>query len=221
MMVEDEMQKAKRSGVQFEWKNLLIPLSLVTMIALWSIFRVPLWLLTLGSLWIPVYYILYPRVIRNRWLGFEKEFALRFQQGDHKSLLEFYRKQWLLRRFGPRAEMLGKLGLIYTALERYRDAELAFERAIDLTPAPYRERLYFNLANVKFELGKYENAAAIHRSLKPNSPYRHASQTQLALIDIHQGEHVEQAKKLLEQEYPKANATLKARIDEALRVASS
>ena len=219
MMAEGTMQpeKTKRAGISIEWRGLLLPLSLVAMIVLWGVFDVPLWALSICCLWIPVYYVAYPRVLRVKWLAFEKEFALRFQKGDYKGLLEFYKQQRFLRRFGPRAEMLGKLGLIYSALERYREAELAFERAIDHTPTKQRDRLYFNLANVKFELGRYDAAEAIYRALQPGSPYRHASQTQLALIDMHRGKRIDVARRVLESERERASGQLKARIDQALQ----
>lgn len=213
---EDYMQKSKRSGIKFEWRAALIPISLVTMSLLHFIFKVPLWLLAIACIWIPIYYVAYPLVLRNKWIAFEKEFALRFQKGDYKLLLEFYKKQWFLRRFGPRAEMLGKLGLIYAAMERYRDAEHALERAIETSPTTQRDRLYFNLANVKFELGKYDAAGEIYRTLRPSSPYRHASQTNLAIIDMHMGRHLEKARRVLEQELQRSNGQLKTRIEQAL-----
>lgn len=213
---EDYMQKSKRSGIKFEWRAALIPISLVTMSLLHFIFKVPLWILAIACIWIPIYYVAYPLVLRNKWIAFEKEFALQFQKGDYKQLLELYKKQWFLRRFGPRAEMLGKLGLIYAAMERFREAEHALERAIETSPTTQRDRLYFNLANVKFELGKYDAAGEIYRTLRPSSPYRHASQTNLAIIDMHMGRHLEKARRVLEQELQRSNGQLKTRIEQAL-----
>lgn len=209
-------KKAKQSKIKFEWRGALIPLSLLVMALLRFVFDVPLWILAIMCAWIPLYYIGYPMTLRKKWIAFEKEFSLRFQRGEYKQLLELYRKQWFLRRFGPRSQMYGKLGLIYSALERYREAEEAFERAIDATPSGQRDRLYFNLANVKFELGKYDAAEEIYRSLKPSSPYRHASQTHLAIIDLHRGKRVEVARRILEQEQRRASGQLKTRIEQAL-----
>ena len=217
--LEDPMKKkTKREGIEFEAKGLLIPISLGIMALLRFMFGVPLWILAMMCVWIPLYFLGYPALVRRRWLVFEKEFALRFQRGEYKKLLDFYKDQWFLRRFGPKPEMLGKLGLIYAAMERYRDAEQAFERAIEEAAKGQRERLYFNLANVKFELGKYDDAEQIYRTLKPSSPYRHASQTHLAIIDVHQGRRLDVARTILKQERARAHGPLRARIDQALEL---
>ncbi len=216
LTAEETMQRVRRSSLRIEWRRALIPLSLIVMIVLRVAFNAPLWALSLACLWIPIYYIGYPRLLSKRWTAFEKAFALRFQRGEYKQLLELYEGEWFLRRFGPRAEMLGKLGLIFSAMERYREAEQALERAIEEAPPSARDRLYFNLANVKFELGKHEDAEQIYRTLKPQSPYRHAAQTQLALIDLSQGRRVPVARQILQQERKRAPEHLRARIDEAL-----
>ena len=203
--------------ITFDWQRALIPLSLLVLVVLRFALHAPLWLLTALCLWIPVYYVGVPVLINHRWRRFEKEFTIRFQRGDYRGLLEYYRAQWLLRRFGPRAEMLAKLGLIYFALERYREAEHALERAIDASQlGSFREQLFYNLANVKFELGKYEDAEQIYRSLRGGSPYRQSAQTQLALIDLHRGQRVEQALQVLRSERHRASGMLRDRIDEAL-----
>lgn len=216
-LTEDLMQQPKpKAGIQVEWRRMLVPLSLILLFVLRYLFNAPIWTLLIICLWIPAYYVVYPTVLRKKWERFEKEFAQRFQRGEYKQLLELYRGQWFLRRFGPKAELLGKLGLIYAAMERYREAEHALERAVGAAHSAHRDRLYYNLANVKFELNKYQEAEEIYRSLRPGSPYRHAAQTQLALIDIYQERRVPVAKKILEQELKRASGSLKARIETAL-----
>lgn len=210
------MASNKKRGFQIDWRRGLIPLSLLAMFILRFGFGAPLWTLILFTLWIPLYYFAYPMYLRKRWTAFEKEFAYRFQRGDHKGLLEFYRDQWFLRKFGPQAEMLGKLGLIYSAMHKYREAEHAFEQAIDRADASQKDKLFFNLANVKYELGKYEDAEQIFKSLRANSPYRHSARTQLALIDLRRGKRVDEAREYLEQESQRATGTVKTRIERAL-----
>ncbi len=176
----------------------------------------PVWVLGLYVLWIPLYYLAYPMYMAHSWKSFDKEFTMRFQKGDYKGLLEQYKGQWFLRRFGPRSEMLGKLGLIHAAMERYREAEHAFECAIDAARLDPSDQLYFNLANIKYELGKYDDAMQIYKSLRSNSPYQQSVRTQLALIDLHKGEHGDQARQFLERERERASGVLRTRIDDAL-----
>lgn len=204
-------------GLTIDWHKALIPISLFTMFILWTQFQAPIWVLAIFTMWIPLYYVVYPWYLRNKWTEFDKQFAHRFQQQDYKGLLEYYRSQFFLRKFGPRAEMLSKLALIYSAMEKYREAEQVLERALDMTKTGYRDRLYFNLANVKYELGKYEEAEQMYRALKKGSPYGHSVRTQLALIDLHRGTKTDEARRYLEQERDNASGTTRARIDDALK----
>ena len=213
---EELMPRARRANVQIYWKAAMIPLSLMIMATLRFVFHAPMWVLIVGCLWIPLYYIIYPVVLNKSWQQFDREFSVRFQRGEHKQLLAYYKKQWFLRRFGPRAEMMGKLGLIYSAMQRYREAEQVLERAVESADVASKDRLYFNLANVKFELGKLAAAEQIYRSMKPGSPYRHAAQAHLALIDLGRGERVDAARVILENEKKRASGVLRDRIEQAL-----
>jgi tetratricopeptide (TPR) repeat protein len=210
------MDDRRRTGLQIDWRRGLIPLSLLTLFILHFGFGAPIWLMAVLSLWIPVYYIAFPFYLERRWKQFDREFTQRFQKHDYKELLGFYRRQRFLRQFGPRVEMLSKLALIYSAMEKYREAEHAYEQAISASRLPPSDQLYFNLANVKYELGKYDDAQQIYKSLRTNSPYQHAIKTQLALIDLHRGAGVEQARQFLLNAQERATGTLKHRIEQAL-----
>ena len=129
----------------------LIPLSLGAFFILYFYFKVPPWALSILMLWIPLYYIGVPALTRRKWDAFEREFAYRFPLEDYDGLLAFYKGQWFLRHFGPRAEMLEKLGLIYIAMRKNREAEQILEQAIQLSERHQREKFLLNLAQVKFE----------------------------------------------------------------------
>ena len=205
------------AGLQIEWRRGLIPLSLFVLVVLRFGFGVQLWVLALLSLWVPVYYILYPWYLKRNWDDFERNFTVKFQQGEHKELLADYQDRWFLRTFGPREMMLDKLGLIYAAMGKYREAEHVFEQALDAAESGHKDKLFFNLANVKYELGKYEDAEQIYRSLEErSSPYSYSIRTQLALIDLHQGRHVEEARQFLEDERDRATGMMEDRIERAL-----
>jgi tetratricopeptide (TPR) repeat protein len=203
------------SNLTIEWRHGLIPLSLLAMVVLLGM-GAPLWSLALFTLWIPLYYIAYPWLLKRRWRDFEKEFTVRFQQDELDELLDDYQSRWFLRKFGPRAQMLDKLGLIYAAMENYREAEHVFEQALDAAEHEDTDKLFFNLANVKYELGKYEDAEQIYRSLQGASPYRRSIETQLALIDLHKGRRVEEARDFLEDERDRATGLMRNRIERAL-----
>lgn len=204
--------------LHIDWRRGLIPLSLLVMFVLTFYFKVSPWVLVAFVMWMPAYYIAWPWLLRKRWTKFEHTFAQKFQQRDFKGLLEVYKANWLLRKFGPRAEMLTKLALIYTGMEKYREAEQTLEMAIDMTPAGpgHRDRLYFNLANVKYELGKYDQAEQMYNALRKNSPYRHSIQAHLALIHLQRGDDVENARATLHKELAHASGSLKTRIQQAL-----
>ena len=204
------------SRLTIDWRRGLIPLSLLILIVLHFGIGAPWWVLAVFCLWIPIFYVGVPYYRHKRWEAFEKNFGQRFQRGEHKTLLEEYRKERFLRRFGPRAEMLSRLGLIYSALEKYREAEHAFEQSINATEGHVPEQLYFNLANVKFELSKYDEAMQIYLTLRGNSPYQRAARTQMALIDLHKGARVDQARTFLEDEKDRASGVMRDRIVRAL-----
>ena len=216
----DERSSSQR-GWSIDWSRGLIPLSLLILVVLHFYFQVSWWILATFCLWIPLYYLGVPYYRKRKWESFEKSFARRFQRGEHKTLLEEYRKQWFLRRFGPRTAMLSKLGLIYSALEKYREAEHAFEQAIEASSDRVPEQLYFNLANVKFELGKYDDAMQIYLTMRGNSPYQKAARTQMALIDLHKGARVDQARTYLKKQKDNVSGSMKKRIERALARHSS
>jgi tetratricopeptide (TPR) repeat protein len=207
---------SSRRGLQVDWRRGLIPLSLFILVILHFGLRAPWWVLAVFCLWIPMFYVGFPIYLSRRWEAFEKNFAQRFQRGEHRTLLEEYRKERFLRRFGPRAEMLSRLGLIYSALEKYQQAEQAFEGAIAAAEGGIPEQLYFNLANVKFELGHFDEAMKIYLTLRGNSPYQRAARTQMALIDLHKGMRVEQAREFLRDEKDRATGSMRDRIEAAL-----
>ncbi|MFU8803883.1 MAG: tetratricopeptide repeat protein [Bradymonadaceae bacterium] len=210
------MDDRRRRKLLIDWRRGLIPLSLLTLFILHFGFGTPIWVLALLSLWVPLYYLAFPMYLTRTWKEFDRDFTLRFQKQDYKALLKYYRRQRFLRHFGPRSQMLAKLGLIYSGMEKYREAEHAYEQAIGACRVPPSDQLYFNLANVKYELGKYDDALQIYKSLRTNSPYQHSIRTQLALIDLHRGARVEEARTFLEQAQERATGTLRLRIDEAL-----
>lgn len=203
-------------GLSIDWQRGLIPLSLLVLVILYFGFGAPWWVLAIFCLWIPAFYLGVPYYKQKKWDEFEATFARRFQRGEHKRLLEQYRKQWFLRRFGPRDQMLSKLGLIYSALDKNKQAERAFEQAIDACPREAPQQLHFNLANVKFELGKYDEAMRIYLTLRKNSPYQRAARARMALIDLEKDARVEQAVDFLEDHKEKAKGTMRDRIERAL-----
>ena len=97
-----------------------------------------------------------------------------------------------------------------------READQVLEQSIKLTEPAYRDRLYFNLANVKYELGKYDEAEEMYKALRKGSPYLHSVQTQLALIDLHRGRRVEEARTFLEKNRKNVSGVAKDRIEQAL-----
>lgn len=210
------MSTPKKRGLQISWRRGLLPLSLLIIFVMRFGLGAPIWAISIFLLWIPIFYIAIPLYIRRKWAQFDKEFARRFQKRQFKSLLVYYRDQWFLRKFGPQAEMLGKLGLIYSAMHQYREAEDALEKAIDHAHMAQRDKLYFNLASVKYELGRYEDAEQILKSLRTNSPYGHSARTQLALIDLRRGRRIGAARNLLEKKLPGARGDVKVRIERAL-----
>ena len=156
---------------------------------------------------------------RRKWDAFEREFAYRFPLEDYDGLLAFYKGQWFLRHFGPRAEMLEKLGLIYIAMRKNREAEQILEQAIQLSERHQREKFLLNLAQVKFELKKYGEAEQIYKRLLRRSPHLSGAELKLALIHAHQGVDLERSRSVLEAELERAKGDDRERIEEALRAA--
>lgn len=205
-----------KARLHIDWRRALIPLSLGTMMFLYFYFKAPVWVLAIFILWMPVYYGLYPWYLTKRWASFERTFAQLFQQRNFKALLEFYRENWFLRKFGPRAEMLTKLSLIYAGMEKYREAEQVLEQAIELTTSSARDRLYYNLANVKYELGKYDEAEQMYKALNRGTPFGQTVRVQLALIDLQRGRSIDKAKSTLQTELANSTGVLRSRIEDAL-----
>lgn len=205
-----------RPRLQIDWKRALIPISLGSFFVLYFYFQVPLPVLAVLSLWIPLYYLVLPWFAWRRWEAFEREFAYRFPRGDFQGLLAFWQAQRFLRLFGPEAQMLGKLGLIYLGLNRMREAEIVLERALLATHPTGRQRVMLNLAHARFKLGKLDEAAQLYRLVLRTTPHNATATTRLALIDIHKGRSIEEARKTLEDARATATGDDRTLIEEAL-----
>jgi len=205
-----------RPRLQIDWKRALIPLSLGAFFVLYFFLHVPAWLLGVLMLWIPLYYLALPWYGRRRWQIFEREFAYRFPRGDFQGLLTYYEQQSFLRRFGPEAPMLGKLGLIYLGMGRFRDAEVVLERALTATHPSGRQRVMLNLAHVKFKLGKIDESAQFYRLVIRVAPHNSTASTRLALIDLQKGRAIDQARKTLLDARATASGEDRELIEEAL-----
>jgi len=205
----------------FDPQRALIPLSLGVFFVLYFYFKVPPWALSLLMLWIPLYYIGMPILTKRKWRSFEREFAYRFPLEDYDGLLAFYKRQWFLRQFGPRPEMLEKLGLIYIAMGKNPEAERILEQAIQISERRHREKFLLNLAQVKYELGKYDEAEQIYKRLLHRSPHLSGAQLRLALIHAHRGVDLERSVSVLKAELVRAKGEDRLRIEEALAAASA
>lgn len=206
-------------AMKFDPQRALIPMSLGVFFVLYFYFKVPVWALAVLMLWIPAYYIGVPVLTQRKWRTFEREFAYRFPKQDYKGLLNYYRGQWFLRQFGPKAEMLEKLGLIYTAMGRTHDAERILEQAVQLADRRAREKFLLNLAQVKFELGKLDEAEQIYKRLINRAPHLTGAQLKLSIIRAHKGEDLPQTIKILESELPRVQGEDRRRVEEALEAA--
>jgi hypothetical protein len=194
----------------------LIPVSLGVFFVLKFVFDVPTWVLALLLLWIPAYYVGVPWIANRRWHVFEREFVYRFPQGDHRKTLAFWKSQYFLRQFGPKALMLEKLALIYQAMGRGREAESVLERALALADKRARPTFLPNLAHVKYELGKYDEAEPIYRRILRRYPHDTTAQTRLALIQVHTGHDIAAAVKVLRAHLGHAQGEERRRIEEAI-----
>ncbi|MEO1268908.1 MAG: tetratricopeptide repeat protein [Myxococcota bacterium] len=219
--IPDTPPPANNHRLQLDMKRALIPISLLVFFVLYFYVRVPIWGLAILMLWIPLYYMGVPIYTRYRWTLFEKEFAYRFPQQDYKGLLAYYRSQWFLRQFGPKAPMLGKLGLIYSAMGRYRDAERILEAAVRFAIPGTGEKFMLNLAHVKYELGKYNEARQLYQRLLKRTPHLSGAANRIAMINAHTGTNLQEALEHLERNLPLATGEEQTRITEAIQSARS
>lgn len=203
-------------AMKFDPQRALIPISLGVFFVLTFYFQAPIWVLMLCMLWIPLYYLGVPMWTERKWRQFEREFAFRFPNQDYEGLLSYYKRQWFLRQFGPRAEMLEKLALIYKAMGRLRDAERILEQAIQLAERRAREKFLLNLGQIKFELSKYDEAEQIYKRLMRRTPHLAGAHLKLTLIRAYKGEDLKRTIATLKSELPRATGDDKARIKEAL-----
>ena len=204
-----------------DFRRALIPISLGVFFVLHFYFAVPLWALMCLTLWIPLFYLGVPMYTKHRWTNFEREFAYKFPQQDYRGLLSLYKKQWFLRQFGPKAMMLGKLGLIYSAMGRFRDAERILEGAVRYAKHGNREKFMLNLAHVKYELGKYKDAQRLYQYLLKRTPHLSGASTRIALIQVHTGSELHTSLEYLEKELPHSSGEDHKRILEAIKSAKS
>ncbi len=213
------MIQPRTHAMKVDPQRAMIPISLGFFFVLTFYFQAPIWLMAILMLWIPLFYIGVPLLTQRKWRTFEREFAYRFPSQDYQGLLSYYKGQWFLRQFGPKAEMLEKLGLIYIAMGRARDAERILEQAIQLSDKRAREKFMLNLAQVKFELGKFDEAEQIYKRLLRRTPHLAGAHLKLLLIRAHKGQDLQNTIKSLESELPRAKGEDKKRIEEALSAA--
>jgi tetratricopeptide (TPR) repeat protein len=205
--------------VKIDPQRALIPVSLGIFFVLRFGFGVPVWVLAILMLWIPAYYIGVPMLAQRRWREFEREFAFRFPSGEHKALLDYYRRQWFLRQFGPKAQMLEKLALIYQGMGKLRDAERVLERAMAMTHKAGRAAFLTNLGHIKYELGKYDEAEGIYKRLLRRAPHQLSARVKLALIRVHKGVQLEESFQVLRENLDRVSGPERAQIEEALKLA--
>lgn len=219
LMATMETQPASRQRPKLDFKRALIPISLGVFFVLYFYVQAPVWVLALLTLWIPLFYIGVPYYTHRRWLRFEKDFAWRFSKQDHQGLLALYKDAWFLRSFGPRDLMLGKLGLIYAAMGKHRDAERVLENAIQQAEPSARGQFMLNLGQVKLDLGKYAEARQIYRRLLKRSPHLSRAEAKLNLIDAHLGKRLDEVIPLLQRDLQRAQGDERRRIQDALDAA--
>ncbi len=213
------MTQMAATRLKIDPQRALIPFSLLIFFVLRFGLGAPIWLLMILMLWIPIYYIGMPMLAQKRWKNFEREFAYRYPSQDFKGLLDNYRKQWFLRQFGPRARMLEKLALIYQGMGKLRDAERVLEEAIELSEKHARSTFLTNLAHIKYELGKYDEAETMYRRLLRRSPHLVSARVRLALIRVHQGVQLEESFTVLRENRERATGQEREHIEEALKMA--
>ena len=194
----------------------LIPVSLGFFFVLRFVFGVPTWVLGILLLWIPLYYMGIPWLAQRRWIAFEREFVYRFPSGDGPAMLDFWKRQYFLRQFGPKPLMLEKLALIYQSMGKVREAESVLERAVELADKRSRDTFLPNLAHVKYELGKYDEAEPIYKRLLRRVPHDTTAQTRLALIKVHTGRDMGNALSVLREQLSRAHGEELRRIREAI-----
>jgi tetratricopeptide (TPR) repeat protein len=211
------MTPAAATRLKFDPQRALIPISLLIFVVLRFGFGAPVWLLALLMLWIPLFYIGLPVLAQRRWKDFEREFAWRFPNQDYKGLLDYYRRQWFLRQFGPKARMLEKLALIYQGMGKLRDAERVLEQAVEMSHKQARMTFLTNLAHIKYELGKYDEAEVMYRRLLRGSPHMVSAQLRLALIHLHQGVEVQPSLQILRENLDRTSGKERQLIEETLQ----
>jgi tetratricopeptide (TPR) repeat protein len=208
------MERGRRFTVN--WRNGFIPISLIVVFVLKWRFGLPFWGLCLLLIPLGAYYLLLPLWVKQKLRAFERQFFIAIQQQKGRNLLEIYKKQWLLRSFGPEFVMKEKLAFIYSQLGNYKEACLLYKQALEKAPLGKRSSILLGLANNQYILGQDTEAEKNYRTLLKQGLSFPAIYYNLADIILRRYKDSKEAIKFLKQGLPQVRGKEKIKFRLAL-----
>lgn len=164
-MMHTSNSKPGAFSLKLSPRHLFLPTTLLAVFLLRWKLAMPWWGLAAILSILPVYYFVLPRLVRRKEREFERGLLRLLQQGRKHELLEFYRRQKLLRLLAPTDRLQKRLGFIYYELGDFDRARACYARAARGAGAGERLAVLLGLANARYRAGDYEGAEVVFREL--------------------------------------------------------
>jgi hypothetical protein len=158
------------TGIRLEGRWIGMLLSLVLFGAVATTVPMPTWVLFALALLLPALALVGRLWVRRRFESFERKFNLCMVSGDVAGMMRVWRGHRWLSLWVPGWQMSMRLGMIYVAAGRWREASDVLEDAWEAAPPRARTLMIGPMTRTRYQLEDWVSARELARQWRVRSP---------------------------------------------------